>query len=84
MPTKMKKIYAVYFIKKNHHICMLEISRESIKERKLKRETIYERKDEWCFYTTDISPEHIKHVFKRYFMEYYRGIINDIDNYKGE
>lgn len=84
MPIKLKKVYAVYLIKKNHHICMLESSRESIKERKLKRETVYERNDEWVFYTSDISATHIKKVFKQYFNDYYLKMISEIDKYKGE
>lgn len=83
MPN-LKKIYAVYLIKNNYHICMLETSRESIKERKLNRETVYERKDEWVFYTTDISEKHIKKMFYSYFINYYDEIVTAISKYKGE
>ena len=82
MPTK-KKVYAVYLIKNNHHICMLESSNESIKERKLRKEVVYENTTEWWFYTTDTSPKHIKEVFKMYFMDCYHKLINEIDKYEG-
>lgn len=83
MPIK-KKVYAVYLIKRNYLIFMFESSREHIKEKNLKRETVYERNDEWFFYTTDVSSAHIKEVFKQYFNDYCLKIISEIDKYKGD